>query len=660
MLQKGLRQARQNSMWSIPEQEFMVLNPLGIPYFRSDIGSDGNGLTNPQDWVTMQADGRSLADGTAMTGQSGMISRTFMPRYRLMERVWRNVAGLPTTNVLIDGNTRQKLTWVDPENFSPSIETETDYYGAENLAAKCAGGKCSSFNIDVNRDADGGQVGGNIAYHYNDIDFGYTVPGISPHNAQILFKKNGSILPVTVRVGVNNGSAATGEVHQLIASNAPADATIVLYGNIPYTPGDTNAALQALIRAQAGRANATVTGAIVVSGGSTSGYTITGVTDGTYNGDYVEAAGTYLGEAYFVKGIGGTARYFYYNGTYYVLGDTLGGAFNYFRAAGGTSPTTGAWTASYGVAGAVPTSTTGITSGAVANGTIIVTYTTANGDVGDIDGAPGAGWQGIVSTPFSTGGWAYTNVTLAYNLSAADIITALQGATGITTVTVTKTNGTAYSPTDPAYLVSVVTPANTKVSVVMLSGPKWQVQQKALGGNGLDVVYLEGPYLLSPHWSSYIAMDEADLASIDMTLVPDDLGKGGDYHLVQSAVRHNFSMADLWKGHYSGTGLKHATDFVGGARTVAASLVVPNDDSEGSDAYFLNGLQDGCLSPGFWLRRAFRCGGFEYIEDVYMGRSAEPGFTTVNDVWMREFPFVRRRNPEGTGSLRVTLILPVL
>ena len=74
-VQRGLDQARQNALITIPEIAFMNLDRNGIPIYRSDVGSDGNGLTNPQNWVEHTADGRFLTEATALVGEEGLITR---------------------------------------------------------------------------------------------------------------------------------------------------------------------------------------------------------------------------------------------------------------------------------------------------------------------------------------------------------------------------------------------------------------------------------------------------------------------------------------------------------------------------------------------------------------------------------------------------------
>lgn len=455
---KGLQLARQNKFYTAAELGFMVVDPAAPTIVRTDVGSDGNGLQEQQTWAQFMVDGDNLVDSTALVGKEGSVTRTFMPTYRLMENVWRGVAGLPISDTLIDGGTRRKIVWIDPDQSSPAIETVTGYYGVPEAAARMLGGKVRSFNIDVSRGENGGQVSGNIEYHFNAVDRGVYVPKSFAYNSKYRFGAAKAVGPGTFSVKIGAGVAQ----------------------NVVLLKTDTAALIKGKFEALAG--------APVVN----------------------------------------------------VVGD--------------------------------------------ANNAL----------------------------------------------------------------------------TDNVFEVEFTTPANTLVVIQSVAASGWAYSQRQAGSAANTLTYLESPRLLSSHWRSYAATDLADLASIDYDDLPDLNGNDGDIHLLLGATTDNFSMADLWKGHYTGTGLVNARDFVAGARTVAGQLIVPNDESDGSDCKFLYDLEEGCSSPGFWKSRVFACGGYEYIEDVYMGRGEQPSYDVVNDVWMRGFPLMRRRNPEGGGSQKITLILPVI
>lgn len=179
----GLTPARQNALITVPEATFLVPNPLGVPVFRTDVGMDGGGVSNPQTWVEQIADGRNLAESAAMVGESGVISRPFMPRYRLLPSVLRTVMGLPVADTAVDANTRDYLRFVDPEQGAPAIETFTAYHGLPTDAKRLTGCKTASISWDVNRSTDGGSVGGTWDIDANRFEEGVYVPGASAHNA---------------------------------------------------------------------------------------------------------------------------------------------------------------------------------------------------------------------------------------------------------------------------------------------------------------------------------------------------------------------------------------------------------------------------------------------------------------------------------------------
>lgn len=183
---KGLAPARQNKTITVPEATFMVPDAGGTPTVRDDFGTDGGGLSNPQDWSMHDSDGRTVQSSSALTGESAMLSRTFMPAYDLMPLVLRNVMGLPVSDTTVDTNTRRLRTWIDPEFGAPAIETITAYHGPEGDPVRLTGGKTQQWSLDVARSSNGGTCGGNIDIEFNRYEdgpgpnYGGTAPFVTP------------------------------------------------------------------------------------------------------------------------------------------------------------------------------------------------------------------------------------------------------------------------------------------------------------------------------------------------------------------------------------------------------------------------------------------------------------------------------------------------
>lgn len=171
----GLDMARQNGFITVEEQTFLIPDTGGNPIFRVDVGDDGNGFSEVANWITHTADGKIMPISRNLVGKEGMITRTFMPQYRTMEYVIRGLIGLPTSDTLINGSTQRQVVWNYPEKFAPAVASVTGYYGLESGSIQMSGGLLQSFNIDVNRNADGGSVSGQIAYHFNRVN-SYSTP----------------------------------------------------------------------------------------------------------------------------------------------------------------------------------------------------------------------------------------------------------------------------------------------------------------------------------------------------------------------------------------------------------------------------------------------------------------------------------------------------
>ena len=643
-LSKGLQFARQNRFYTVVEAGFMIPDPAAPTLVRRDVGSDGNGLNEGQQWNQFMVDGDNLVDSAALVGKEGSVTRSFMPTYRLMENIWRGVAGLPTTDILIEGGTRREITWIDPEQGSPAIETVTGYYGTPDGAARLLGGKIRSFNIDVSRGENGGQVTGNIEYHFNAVDRGVFIPNASSMNALYRFSAQRAVGGATFMVGAYT-MTPTGK-RQVITFSGAGPVTIGGLTVDITTPESVATFLGRLKTAFPARSTLTATGTITAAvAGTTDSFTASGFSDGNANGNYTKNAALKNGQPYFLESGGGISGGIYWSGSRWWWGH--GDPSNNFQDIGGgtnaNTPLAG-WPA-----GVVFSNVVG-SGGTPASVNITLTDNPSAGAQADFVVSSNAT---STSTPYSSGGgFAYQNVTLAKTDTAAQIKAKFEAA-GLTTVMVTG------AATDTTFTVEVLNPSNTRVDVQKVSGIGWSYSCRRLGGVEA-LVYSTGPRLLPNHWKSYVAINNADLASINMDDVPELTGQLGDAHLLETATSDNFGIADLWKGHYTGTGLLNARDFVSGARTFTGQITVPNNEADGSDCKFLYDLENGCSSPGFWRRRVFSCGGFEYIEDVYWGRNEQPGYDVTNDVWMRSFPLSRRRNPEGGGSVKITLRLPVV
>jgi len=197
---KGLPVARTNSVWTRAEIDFMRPGYFGQTIFRSDVGSDGTGLANPQNWSTHIADGRLISQGNSLTGEMASLSRAYMPRPRLFDDFMRNVCGLPSVNIQIDGNTRSQTTYIFPDSDAPAIEPITIYHGLPTDAARIAGARVVSYNEDISRVADGGTVGGNVVFEGNRYHEGVIVPGAVATSGRFRINKKDAVGQLRFRV----------------------------------------------------------------------------------------------------------------------------------------------------------------------------------------------------------------------------------------------------------------------------------------------------------------------------------------------------------------------------------------------------------------------------------------------------------------------------
>jgi hypothetical protein len=565
-MEQGITQARTKSFITVPEPYFLGVDPAAVPLYRSDVGSDGNGWSVPQNWVTHTADGRLLTESAALTGEEGLVSRDWSPTYGLMLHVLRHTLGEPSSNTLIDGGTRRKYVWTDAEGRPNAIETVNGYYGHTDSAYRGRGGKLRAWNLDARRGATGGdRLGGSIEYHFNAYDRNVQIPGASAHSAKYRIKKNGATGAVSLAVGVRSGAApAQGEVHRLTGSAV--NERVVLYDTVDFDPNTMDAAaLQSAIRDKAGvYATANVTGSVGAAGDK-------------FNVD------------------------------------------------------------------------------------LVITFPAGSGNIPALPREPGYGYTATTQLPYNPGGWVYGTVTFAANATAAEISGVLLPNTAITDVEVYRA-GTLVpynEATDDAFDIVIVAPANTPVTINKIGGNRWSTEMVALGSAGTELVYDNTPYMENDHWRAFIAKEDDELAAIDVHDLPLPDGTMGDHRMLKTAVGVNFSYADLVNIFYSGTGKRYATDFVFGARTVAASIILPENNRAGSDNDWLWTTQEDCAATGFWTRFWSSCGGYEYGRDLFGGRQDAVGFETDTDVSLQTFPIGRRRNPSGGGSLIHTLILPV-
>jgi hypothetical protein len=306
--------------------------------------------------------------------------------------------------------------------------------------------------------------------------------------------------------------------------------------------------------------------------------------------------------------------------------------------------------------------------------------TTRNGDAGTLGGSityhfnrveynvavPGTVVANEVKTiTTGTGNASYTVPTTSLGAggtlaitngdAAATVETALQAIAGYDDagVTVGKVGG-VYTITFAGALAQ-----EDIGDFIKVGGTGWTDATTVRGSDGDSIFYPTGPSLEADHHYVFRATDEDDLDTIDVTNLPDEYGNGGDPHLMLGAYGSGLSVGDLWNVMYSLNGKKYATDFAAGARTFGGFVRVPNDESVGSDNYFLRHTEDGCEALGFMLKYLWMCGGYELHIDKYVVRNAEPGMGNDNDVWTREYGIGRIKNPDSNISWRATLILPV-
>jgi hypothetical protein len=415
MLTSGAKQARIKRFIQVAEQTFMVPDLGGLPIFRDDVGSDGNGLATPSNFTQFVPDGAGIASSRALTGKEGLFTRQWKPTYRMMEYIMRNYVGLPVTDT-IDAtvgpnypNGRRILTWIDPEAGTPEIEPITGYYGVGNSANRVTGGKLQAFTIDVPRNDTGGDLTGSITYHFNRVEYNVAIPGFYASSE-------------TKRINAVN---ATGNgVFTFPATKNGAG------GNITITPAMTAAALAAAIGALAGygAANVSVSGSTTaLNGGIADPTTALGLTTvpagaipvGSYQVGYafVNANGqtklspisifTSDGTQSLAGGMGpaptGTTAIRFY------MSDAPGGsilrlAFT-LNAPSTASANSFAWNALPGGAAALAPTTN--TTGFYSNGyyDIVFTGTLANYDVPDLVKVSGTGWNDqvvVAGTPGNT------------------------------------------------------------------------------------------------------------------------------------------------------------------------------------------------------------------------------------------------------------------
>lgn len=599
---QGIRPARAKRGFSVPESSFLV--PDGTaPLMRLDIGSDGNGLSRVQNWVEFIPDGTSAAAGRALTGEEGVLTRNFMPRYRTMERVIRVVAGLPTTDVNIESGARRKLVWSFPDVGAPPIETETWYYGLpDGNVAVLKGGKIRSFNIDTMRNGDGGTTSGNIEYHFNWV----------------------------TRLGTLPGGAAANEVKRVILDGATGNGTLVVAattlgagGNVTVTPGMSAAALQTALAAKAAigsSANVAVTGSSLTYGYATG---LAATASGGVPGNAIDAN----------NGTNWTQPGAWDDGAIDLvwLQIDLGSAKKINQVGLNI-------TAAYG--GGAPNTFRIRLSNASNFASSVVGYQQAANVEGDL----ADGWNDFAISQSTA--YRYVRIGISGTTGGSDAV--------INEVRVRTLATGTYTVTLQGAL------ANTNIADWTIGTAGYSTDSVTQGSAGSGPTIPTGPYLKANDRRVYLATSDADLATIDMTDMPNDLGVGGDAHLLASAYASGFSMADLYNVFYSHNGLTHATDFVPGAQNIGAFVTLPFDPDSLSDCEWLEQTAYGCAATGFWISYRDVCGGFEFWVDLYVTRTEAPGYGADNDVDSRTFNFGRAINPSGGPSLRFTLITPNL
>jgi len=312
----------------------------------------------------------------------------------------------------------------------------------------------------------------------------------------------------------------------------------------------------------------------------------------------------------------------------------------------------------------------------VADGPVAITfngstrYFNASGDANDVRAALesipdiGAGKVSVSGTLTydDSGSQTYSGTyTVTFNASLGNVGEMSSITAGIDINTTTP--GVASVAATGSYVITFAgTLAHYDVPDWPATGGNgWTQETVTNGSDGADIYYYdsESPYLEASHAMVYKADDDADLATIDMTDLPDAEDDDGDPHLLRTAVTQSVNFADLFTLFYPLTGKRYATDFVGGAQTITSSVTLPYDLSTGSDYdYFLN-TQNGCVASSFWMRYRWTCGMFDFWIDMYAGRTSAPTLGSDNNVLLATIEMGRIHNPEDTGDLFATLILPV-
>jgi hypothetical protein len=320
------------------------------------------------------------------------------------------------------------------------------------------------------------------------------------------------------------------------------------------------------------------------------------------------------------------------------------------------------------VTGTLDTST--VAGVSVRNGTLILTFT-GNGNLPQI--VVKTSESQLITVTGGTGDYTF-NGSAAFQIgdTTADIQTAIRATGGdYANVLVVGTSADdaatwlvmfPYSVGNKA--VGVVTGTGAVVSTVTqgtVAAVDTFIKEATTrnGSTGDDITWDTTPYLHSDDVRYYLATDSDDLATIDMDDMPDEYGNEGDSHLLANAGAATFSMSDLWKVYYGLNAKRYATQFSPGARTTALSILLPHDMSDGADARFVRDTAEACMATGFWIRRAVICDGYEWWEDVFVGRSEAQGRENDGDLYFSNFSLTKMREPSGAANCRFTLILPV-
>lgn len=373
----GAQTARQNQFVTIPEVTPGVLDPLGVPTARIDVNTDGNGFEEVSRFIEHLPDGFNELLGAALVGREGTVAGNFMPHYASTPELLDYVCGARATTTLADGRTQHR--WKLPEKGRVNRKTFSGFYGTDTDAVQLLYGKVQKFSIESAR---GGEVGGNVTFHFNRVKRAQNIPGSVMQNKTI------NIIAAAVTTGVAILFAAT---------------NLGAGGTVNVVQGETAATLLPKIKALPGYndAGVTTTGGPIPS--ASASVTVSGAGLNDFNGIYSATGATQSGAPVYSKD---STHWLGYNGGQWILAGSQASTAAtpssipyYVNGAPTTVPTTG-WSigGAPGTVGPVPT-TTSSAGGAVSGALGVI-----------LGGAIGNRPQPTPTIPTPVAGWSVASV----------------------------------------------------------------------------------------------------------------------------------------------------------------------------------------------------------------------------------------------------------